>query len=274
MRKLPLRKKILIPFLLIFQTDVVSTPSENVKNKDHLAIICAYAGPFTFLLSYPRSGNTWMRYVLEFTTGRPSFHRFNLKDNMNRPLAWLAGFDIDISKAPIEKIHSKKELGKTKGNSQTDYLILIVRNPKEALSRHGGQITLPVLLGQESKGNADPRIYFNNIALYNSWNPARRLLIYYEDMIVYPRETFQKILAFLNEPFDKLDEFMAHFEEHKQKAITIYKVSESEGNDLLYHSKMISPEHRKQIDAWIQELYPTIWQHYLQARYAEENLTY
>jgi hypothetical protein len=194
---------------------------------------------------------------------------------MNHPLGWLADFEVNCDKAPVEKIHTPNEIAKAHGNTTTDKIILIIRNPKEALSRHGGtEITLPVLLGKEAKGNSDPRIYFNDIALYDTWNAQNRLLIYYEDLVRKPIETFIMVLLFLEEPFGRIDCFMQEYAAHKKKALSIYKASESEGNDLLYHSKLIDPQHRKQIDRWIEELYPTMWQTYLKIRYAEENLVY
>ena len=193
----------------------------------------------------------------------------------NQPIAWLAGFEIDLDLAPIEKVHIKKEIEKAKGDNRRDRLILIVRNPKEVFSRHGGlEITLDVLQGEGSTGNSDPRIYFNNIRVYNSWNPEKRLLIYYEDLVSKPIQTIINIVQFLNEPLDKIDLFMRDYSQHKKKAIKIYKESESKGNDLLYHSKLIAPDHRLQIDLWIEQLYPNIWNNYLKDRYSEDSLVY
>lgn len=242
--------------------------------KEILDQLFVYNGERTFLLSYPRSGNTWARYCIEYLTGRPTFHRY-INDPRNYPIGWLAGFEINPNLAPIEKVHTQKELEKNNGDRRKDKLILIVRNPKEALSRHGGtEITLGVLQGDGSKGNSDPRIYFNNIAVYDSWNSQKRLLIFYEDLVAKPIQTLATILIFLDSSFDKIDSFMSKYMLHKKAAIKLYKDSESKGNDLLFHSKMIAPDHRKQIDAWINELYPHIWQTYLYDRYSEENLIY
>lgn len=260
-------------FFLI--TSIITNYGIDDAHQQSLNQFCQYNGQRTFLLSYPRSGNTWTRYWLEYVTGRPTFHRFNLKDARNHPIAWSAGFEIDPTLAPIEKVHTQKEIQKAKGDYQHDKLILIVRNPKEALSRHGGkEITLEVLQGDGSKGNADPRIYFENISVYASWNPTQRLMIFYEDLMAKPIETMIIVLLFLEGSFDKIDLFMRDYQWHKKNAIKIYKESESKGNDLLFHSKLIDPSHRKQIDKWIEQLYPDIWKIYLRAQYAEENLTY
>jgi hypothetical protein len=259
-------------FLVILTLPALGLDSPQQEILDQLF---AYKGERTFLLSYPRSGNTWTRYWVEYLTGRPTFHRFNLKDSRNHPIGWQAGFEINPELPPIEKVHTQKEIEKAGGDCAQDKLILIVRNPKEALSRHGGrEITCQVLQGDGSKGNSDPRIYFKNIAVYDSWNPEKRLLIFYEDLLAKPIQTIITVLIFLESSFDKIDSFVANYKLHKKNAIKLYKASESKGNDLLYHSKMIAPDHRKQIDAWINELYPHIWQTYLCDKYAEENLSY
>ncbi len=79
-------------------------------HKKEIADICAYSGPRIFLLSNPRSGNTWLRYCLEFLTQRPTFSRSGLYYAMQRPLAWSAGFELDMRKAPIEKVHAQHEI--------------------------------------------------------------------------------------------------------------------------------------------------------------------
>jgi len=265
-------KTLVLSFFLIILT--ISLFGLNSMQKEMLNQLFAYEGERTFLLSYPRSGNTWTRYCIEYLTGRPTFHRYT-KDSRNYPIGWIAGFEINPHLSPIEKVHTQKELEKNNGDRNKDKLILIVRNPKESLIRHGGaEITRGALQGDGSKGNSDPRIYFDDIAVYDSWNPQKRLLIFYEDLIIKPIQTIATILTFLDSSFDKIDSFMSDYALHKKTALRLYKDSESKGNDLLYHSKMIPSDYRKLIDAWINELYPHIWKAYLYDRYSEENLIY
>ena len=268
-------KKMYIAFAsLVIAIPLIAT---DLPKQELLKQICNYKGKKTFLLSYPRSGNTWMRYCLEYLTGRPTIYRPFLAYENNSPLGWAAGFEVDCTKPPIEKVHNKQEMEQQQYDCQNDLLILIVRNPKEALSRQEKkQLTFDLLsknAGASSLRYA-PDTYFADIALYDSWKPENRLLIYYEDLLAKPTQTLKKILLFLYEPIDRLDNFINEYEVHKQKAIEMYKVSESEGNDLLFHSRLINLDHRKQIDEWIAQLYPFIWQEYLRERYAEENLDY
>lgn len=222
----------------------------------------------TFLLSYPRSGNTWTRYCIEYLTQRPSFNRFNPKHNINFPLGWLADFPIDITKPPIEKVHFKQELKKTEANDAQDALILIVRNPKEALIRHAGKAILMEAIASNTL-NQKLQIYFEALRIFDSWRSPKKLLIYYEDLMQDPKNTLIKILEFLNEPFDRLQEFLSNYQMHKKKCLSLYKVSESAGNDVLYHSKSLSIEERRQIDNWVKEQAPVVWEKYLKNRYSE-----
>lgn len=247
--------------------------ADDRHEKGLLNKISKYQGRHTFLLSYPRSGNTWLRYCLEYLTGRPTMHRFNIKDKRNCPIGWLAGFEVDCSKPPIEKVHCKKEIDRSKHDPDNDLLIVIVRNPKEALSRQLGQeITLPLL--KKRGGGYDAKTYFDNLATYDSWKSENRILIYYEDLLTKPKETLACLLLFLNESLEYLDCFMNEYEAHKIHAIEIYKESKSDVTDLLYHSKLIDVDHRRQIDEWIAQLYPAMWDTYLKDRYVEDILDY
>ena len=93
-------------------------------------------------------------------------------------------------------------------------------------------------------------------------------------MLTKPKETLARLLLFLDESLEYLDCFMKEYEAHKIHAMEIYKESKSDGSDLLFHSKLIDVDHRRQIDEWIAQLYPEMWNKYLKNRYAEDILDY
>jgi hypothetical protein len=236
-----------------------------------LSSLCSHEGPRTFLLSYPRSGNTWLRYCLEFLTQRPTFSRIGLYHAKQQPIAWSAGFDIDLDKPIIEKIHAPRELGAF--NIHADKLILLLRNPKEQILRLTHH-SITALQQDRSIGiGYRIGVYFDNIALYDKWPKHMRLCVYYEDLLTSPRETLSQILLFLDEPLSRLDSFMRDYEYHKQRAITFYRTGSSNGIDLLFHSRKVAYEHRQKVELWLVSLWPEIWDRYLQC-YAEERLIY
>ena len=97
-------KKMVLNLLLINVSTVVVAEPNYCQRHRNLAKVSGYLYDTeklqtifdnkqdrTYILSYPRSGNTWMRYCLEWLTKRPSFNRFNLKHHVNLPLGWTSG---------------------------------------------------------------------------------------------------------------------------------------------------------------------------------------
>lgn len=225
----------------------------------------------TYILSFPRSGNTWLRYCLEYLTQRPSLYYWN-HNGINQPLGLLANFSIDIAKKPFWKVHVEDEMHFLGGiNRSTDIVILIIRNPKEAIYRQQSMFDNFDIFAE------DPlRYYFKHLKTYDMWIPEQRCLVYYEDLISKPRETLFHVLTFLHERSDKLDDFMREYTQHKTNALNLYKMYESdsatEGNALLFHSQKMTTEDRKLFDMKVKKAYPDLWARYLEERYAEENL--
>jgi len=238
----------------------------NKRERELLQKVTDYKGRKTFLLSYPCSGNTWTRYCLEYLTQRPTFNAW-LVDRRNIPIGWQANFEVNLDKAPILKAH---RIETEKFDKDTDQLILIVRNPKEAIRRAEYQLDKKEHLSEEKKG----KIYFDNLATFDSWNSENRILIYYEDLITNPESSLEKLLLFLDESPSKLPLFMQDYHKHQHNALEIYYDSYSKGRDLLYHSRKIDPDLRKQIDQWIEELYPLYWNKYLKDRFSEAVINY
>ncbi len=251
--------------ILITLSFIVTSISADAL-RQQLDDLCAYDGQKTFLLSFPRSGNTWLRYCLEFLTQRPSFSRIGMYYSKQRPLGWAAGFDIDLQKAPIEKVHAKHEIKSRPG----DRLIFLIRNPKETVARSAHHTFKSVLHDHLAGLGYGGKSYFENFDVYNSWPAADRLVVYYEDLLRYPRETLTTILLFLHEPLDCIELFMSNFTQHQEACKKIYLRTKSAG-DLLYHSKKLSSEYRAQVDRWIADAYPEFWNGYLRHRYAEKS---
>ena len=141
----------------------------------------------SILSSYPRSGNHLVRFFIESLTGEPtSGCRGNPKDieiykNYNENNTPFKGIlSIKTNKTVYTKCHFKNqiisEICRSKG---LDNLILIVRNPKECLIRHGDFNI------SES--------YFDLIDIYVAYR-GKKLLLYYED-IIQDKVGFTKQLA-------------------------------------------------------------------------------
>lgn len=142
-------KKIINFFLAVTISNlIVAGVPLNKKERELFKKLTDYNGRKTFLLSYPCSGNTWTRYCLEYLTQRPSFNAW-IVDRRNKPIGWQANFEVDLNKAPILKAH---RIETETFDKDTDQLILIVRNPKEAIRRAEYRLDKKEHLSEEKKG--------------------------------------------------------------------------------------------------------------------------
>ncbi len=94
-----------------------------------------------------------------------------------------------MTRNPIWKAHDRQwmiDMGTY--NPEEEILILLLRNYKEEIGKH-------------SKGNFTNFFdsYFENLQVYDNWNPEKRYLVLYEDIITKPVETFKKLLDFIGE---------------------------------------------------------------------------
>ena len=159
-----------------------------------------------FLLSYPRSGNTWMRYCLESLTKRPTLEYLggNEFPGLNEWWPFSMKFaNIDISKDIIWKIHFRYVLKKAGYfNKNRDKIILLLRDYKEALIRNKG---IHIFDGNFFIKKAVQR-FLDNLVLFDEWSPENRLLIHYEDLIKSPKPT--TIPIFIGTLFINLSELI------------------------------------------------------------------
>lgn len=207
------------------------------------------------LLSYPRSGNHWVRFIIEWFSGRPTK---GLTPNdppihKNLPnkdiLAHVKGNDFIVY----------KEHGAPKGN--LNKLILILRNPKECIYRHTKDL---------KPGQIDS--YMKLINFYNNY-VGEKLLIHYEDLILEPKNIITNITKFLEiHEEDKLNYFMENYDLYFKESVNIYdntskisiisgnkeRVSETKGEKIVYHSKKIDDGRLKEFNDYTNKKYPNL----------------
>ena len=115
-------------------------------------------------------------------------------------------------------------------------------------------------------------MYINNLKKYDSWNPNKRLLVYYEDLIEEPEETFKKILSFFGKDTSLVEILMKDFENFKVEILKKYIKSQgysaTRGNDIYFHSKKFRPFEIYNMDKAISSRHPKLWEKYLK-RYGE-----
>ena len=220
--------------------------------------------PNIILLSYQRSGNTWLRYCLEYLTKRPSLCN-HLKNKINSPIGNIIGWEIDKSKSCIWKFHHERNLTAFgKSDPSRDLLILLVRNYKECIPR---QVKRKANRFNESVFYNLEKAYLSNISVYEKWNPSNRLMIYYEDLILNPYETLKSVLFFIKDSDVLLNEFIQNYLFHKKESLKIYDVYEipnkTKGDSIIFHSKFVSDAILQKMDRVVMEKYPLFFRKYL-----------
>ncbi|MDX8430981.1 MAG: sulfotransferase domain-containing protein [Candidatus Algichlamydia australiensis] len=204
-----------------------------------------------YFLTYPRCGTHWLMYCIGHFSHRecragPKLISYS-----------TAGIEHDPTLPPYRHTHFHSQVEK----SDDTLLILQVRNYKECMIRHHRSVKKALQNISEKKN------YFENLKLYDSWDPERRLLVYYEDLILHPKQTLTKVLKFLD-CYDEqeLEEFLFNIAAHRRKVLQFYKKyggARSKGKDLTYHSKDVSDRELQALDDYAKKNYPNLWKKYL-----------
>jgi hypothetical protein len=169
------------------------------------------------LLSYPRSGNHLVRFIIEYLTDEPTIgclnnlsndkpiyknyiglkdnndnNIFNINDNINNNLNILNLFIKFHMVYNVNKFMDKNNIS----NDNNNKLIILIRNPREVLLR---QNNYKPLLGNKF-GNYNS--YFEIINFYNNFN-GKKLKLYFEDFTDINNKG--KISDFINTLYDFLE---------------------------------------------------------------------
>lgn len=203
------------------------------------------------LLSYPRSGNHWVRFIIEWFSGRPTK---GLSPN-DPPIKTSILNQKILSHVKGEFIVHKKH-GVPKGN--INKLILILRNPKECIYRQTKNLNVDQI-------NA----YMKLINFYENYK-GEKFLMYYEDLITDPKNTVTTLVNFMGiYDDDKINAFIENYDLFFEESIKIYdntnkikivsgnkqRTSETKGKSVVHHSKKISEDKLKIFNEHINKNY-------------------
>lgn len=176
----------------------------------------------TLLVSFPRSGNTFLRYVLEVLTRSPT-----------EPTPVLASVQhnsennhVYDSFPFIFKTHYLQEFGGTseKDLKQMNRLVFLLRHPGELFIRHNSSFARAEGLEKYRK------IFSCNWQSFAAFK-RQTLVIRYEDLMVNDRESWEatmwELLQFLGEVSNKtqarLSEFGADLASHRDRSKQSYR---------------------------------------------------
>jgi len=191
------------------------------------------------LLSYPRSGNTAVRYFLEKVTGFMSLGYIESTD-MDQPIINKTHI---APNGVIIKSHGNMDtkwdfLDKPELKKQENKLIFLIRNPVECISRN---LRLRTLTTDKIES------YFieNFLAYFES--PCEKIHVYYEDMINKPSYFYNYIADFCGVDSNSVDNFLKdlHINNHKSKELYVKyqpRFARNSGDDVNFHGKKYSKE--------------------------------
>jgi len=164
----------------------------------------------TFLLSFPRSGNSWFRYCIENALKIPTI---DINPNYgNRSINKTFGLDSDVkNEFKIVKTHKAKDIEE---NSQ---IIFILRNFNDCVESHK----------QRGATGTTEKILKNYLDLLDFFDEYKnkKILIQYEKVITKNglKETLKDVESFLSFENKNYDKFIDNFEKHKKISKKGYK---------------------------------------------------
>ena len=188
------------------------------------------------LLSYPRSGNTFTRYMLEYLTGLSSIGYLG---NLSSLGAEIPLINKKITKPIIKKLHglNDNEMKYIKNvDEDGGSLLLLLRDPLECFIRDLGIETTSELFYSIARGECN--MFFSNLKIYDEFK-SKKKIVFYEEMINNPKQFMLKISQFFELPkSNMINNFMKKFESHKQNSLRAYSIigeSKTQGNNKSYH---------------------------------------
>jgi hypothetical protein len=225
------------------------------------------------LLSYPRSGNTWFRYCVEFLTKKPTigYIRSDAAGFDREPIGSFVDIGVNRSQDNIlVKRHATEEVGNFMGevDGPIEKLILIVRDYKEVVIRHRKLSPTLDLLKDSCHTVAPSQNYIQMIEYFDNFE-GEKLMVYYEDLINKLEPTLKSVLDFLGEDDLNLKGFISDIDTHRQQSIGVYGGSETNGKTAKFHSNRLNPEQKKSWDEHLKDVCPDLFNKYL-IRYEEQ----
>lgn len=212
------------------------------------------------LVSYPRSGQTWLRYCFEVITDLSVYGNIPLTDELN--------YNLSVVKKNINyfKLATTHNFYASQEKHKSNKLILLLRNYKECIRRHREDNYFDDLISKKYCIKEEPS-YLMNLKLFDECN-LEKIYIYYEDLIVYPKETLIKVFNFMNIKTYDIDNFMKNYKIHKNKSVSKYKDifkkenQTTNGDKLLYYS-LGKEKENKLMEDYLKFYFPKLYNKFL-----------
>jgi hypothetical protein len=213
------------------------------------------------LVTYPRSGTNWVRYIVEYVSERPTPGAERL----------MAGQDFVIDRA-----HRGFKVMR-----HYERVMLVIRDYRECLLRHLGDTTwadsedVSTFLSTNT-GAQPPQDFFRNIVAFDR-HPGPKAHFHYEELLLSPERVIPAIVAFLQLPEDRLADLLERLDWHKEQSVAAYRtnqksVTAGDTTRLSHHAcEKLTPAQRSEFDGVLREQGPKVYDTYLRRyEYAQE----
>jgi len=181
------------------------------------------------ILSFPRSGNHFVRYIVEFVTGRSTIgNNGSLNDLPDSPICRRKGPEflkhVDFHNPVARKYHfaDAKKLAKYGDIVKSTKLVLIMRHPLESFLSHRADTFRVYMNSNRSFAEnvkklvtVDKKALLYNLNFYNNFE-GPKICIWYEDLISdKPEKSIEKISSFCGGSEERLSEMSNNFEKYR-----------------------------------------------------------
>jgi len=211
-------------------------------------------------VGYPRSANSWVRYIVKSCRGEAEVPVHFMKDENDYYIKrhWMQRYPYY--------------------NNMSRGFILLLRNYKEVIVRHNKQDKTddPDFLFYQSlvrmpDEQSNPAVsYIHPIFLYDNWSGGPKHIVYYEDLMEKPHEIIEELGEVMN---FETKEFLENYDYHKNHSIQAYDKEEgswTKGGEIKdAYKDDLTDEQRKAWDAHLRENFPYLFAAFLK-RYADE----
>ena len=214
--------------------------------------------PFV-LMSYPRSGNTWTRYIIEFLTGRPT-------GSLSEKLALSDYSDIGAdSEEPLIAVKVHRIIVELR-SFPIRGLIFLMRNYKELVGPPvNGEPEDKITFVAEASIDQRMRDYLTLISYFHNFK-GPKIIVYYEDLIQNPNKEIKRLSDFIGS--NKYRQFMNSYDYHydasfsgiynnvslQEKGMRGATKSRTKGKDLYYRLPRYDEDVKIKLDQKITEL--------------------
>lgn len=250
----------------VYETLIVR---ENYKNSNHFKERIS-------LVSYPRSANTFTRYIFEKLTNYKSMpYAGFLMSPVSSPPS--TGWDESGIIAKHHFIGDLCELNSLLRGNEKEKIVLLLRNPVENFLRHCGPCDPGDTVNRLDKwlenscqyavsksklynrfgtmgpdtSELGPRLgnheYFRNIESWLHMPEDKRFLLTYEELVERPRSFVDKAYSIVEDPIISVDEFMKNYDKHFEFARRTYsdkfgQIAHSSGKSADTYSRQVGSE--------------------------------